>query len=466
MRDYVLAAIVVVISLVGIGMPRLALYGYVWFSLLRPDILAFSPVGRPYSKMLAASVLVGSLRFLPGYFRLFSNPFLVVYAMLQVVYLMSVYAAVDQDMSLNEYYPFLNMSLVLAVMPLLIQTMRDMKWLVLIFAVSLGLLGAKFGLFAVLAGGARYMQGYGGAIADNNVAALALACAVPFIWYGQDFVSSRLVKLGYAIVAGLTAVGVIMFHSRGGLLTLAVILMFIVWRSQRRIFAVIMVALSVVPAAMLVWETLSTRVDKLINYEEDISAVGRLVYWKAALRISLDYPFFGTGFGGGNSVVKMQSYLPPVLEYKGHFVHNTYLQVLVDCGYPALLLYCTLLFGSIWWLWRYSSSPESAEGGRRQAAWALQASLIGFAVGCTFLSRVLFDFSYMLFLATASLYAISKQSMASAVVTPVAAQPAMAPTLAATAGPAVREESQQQPEWRQMTARERREVLRQAGPQE
>lgn len=462
MRDALLALIVASVSFVGIAVPRIAMYGYIWFSLMRPDILAYSPV-RPYSKILAISVLVGSLRFVPGFFRLVNNPFLFAYLGLQVTYLISVFFAIDKDQSLAEYIPFLQMSLVLACLPILIQSMKDMRTLMVVISVSLGLLGARFGLGALLAGGVHFAQGYGGALSDNNIVAMAMAASVPLMWYGQELTHSKFVRLGFVVVAGLTAVGSIMFNSRGGFLTLGAVLFMIVWRTKRRLYALVLMAAFMVPGTFLVWDTVSQRLNQLVNYEEEGSATSRLAYWKAAARLSLDYPLFGTGFGGGNTVKQLSRYLPDASHQveQGHFVHNTYMQILADSGYPALFFYCCLLFGSIIWLWKFTRSPESDGEGKRPIALALQTCLVGLAVGTTFLSRVLFDYTYIMFLTTATLYSISKADAAPVAVvsTPTPANENADPLSARTSGSSPPPVPAAMNEWR-ASARERRKMLR------
>jgi putative inorganic carbon (HCO3(-)) transporter len=438
MRDTALALIVVVLFLAGILVPRIGVMGYVWFSLLRPDILAWSPIERPYSKLLAVGALLGSLRFIPRFVPLVTNPFVRLFVALQFCYLLSVFGAQDKNLAMPSYEMFLQMCLVLGLIPLVIQSLDHLRHLLAVMAMSLGLLGAKFGLYGLAVGGAQYRAGYGGSIGDNNVAALAMACAVPLCWFAKDVVKAKWMKWGLSICTLLTISGVIMFHSRGGILALGIGVLYAIWRSKHRAVATVGLAGMAAIGLFLVRSTLVQRIETIANYTQEASAMERLIYWKAALKMSFDFPFLGVGFGGQNYVAQAGRYLPSGSNQFRHFVHNNYLQVLVDCGYPAFAFYCLLLFGSLIWLSvaaRRLRAIEDEGGGKEgiklaSVAYGLQGSLLVFATGSVFLSRVMWDYSYMMYLSVACLWTALGQ-----------AQPKNVATVAATSAPTAEDQA-------------------------
>jgi hypothetical protein len=150
--------------------------------------------------------------------------------------------------------------------------------------------------------------------------------------------------------------------------------------------------------------SLVKRRSTLSNYEQDESAAGRLAFWKAAFRVSQHYPLFGVGFGGDNYRLVAGSYIRESFSHSNLVVHNTYLQILADSGYPALISYAALLFGSIFWLRKHARRLRSFDP--EVAGWcdALWISLSGYSIGSVFLSRVAYDFPYMLMLTAATVY--------------------------------------------------------------
>ena len=87
---------------------------------------------------------------------------------------------------------------------LLIQTEEDFRRLLVIAALSIGYLGARFGLFGLIHGGVRFGGGYGASFSDNNTLALALAMGVPLGWYAKDLIRSMPVRMSLLVSVFLT----------------------------------------------------------------------------------------------------------------------------------------------------------------------------------------------------------------------------------------------------------------------
>ncbi len=99
-------------------------------------------------------------------------------------------------------------------------------------------------------------------------------------------------------------------------------------------------------------------------------------------------------------------------------LHNTYLQVLVDSGIFALILFLTLVFGSLWWLDRLARKTRKTDPPTASMAMALFAAITTYAVGALFLSRGEFDYFYFLYMAVAVLYEVRKSNAALATAAP------------------------------------------------
>jgi O-antigen ligase len=91
-----------------------------------------------------------------------------------------------------------------------------------------------------------------------------------------------------------------------------------------------------------------------------------------------------------------------------HVAHNTYVQVLADSGLFAEIVYLGLLFGTTIWLGRSAKRCRKIRPGLEAYPLGLQTSLVAFIVGSTFLSRVTFDFYYVLIMMAASWYLVEK----------------------------------------------------------
>ena len=120
---------------------------------------------------------------------------------------------------------------------------RRFRILVMLIAFSIGFLGAKRGLIGLLRGGARYNDGPGGFMSDNNSFALVLNMILPLLVahrHGRE--AEAAADRRRRVVAALCAVTVLFTFSRGGLLTLAAIAPLLVWRSRHRLAVTPLVA--------------------------------------------------------------------------------------------------------------------------------------------------------------------------------------------------------------------------------
>lgn len=401
MRDGVLMVLVVILSLSGVVRPVVGVLAYSWFSIMRPDVMAYS-VGRPYSMILAAATLLGSLRELPLAFSIVRSPVVLGFFLLQACYGLSVILAQSTDLCFPAYRNFLVSSLMAMLLPILVRTWQDLKMMVIVCGVSMLMLGAKMGLFGVLAGGVEFRQGYGGNLSDNNMIALGLCMGIPLSWHMRGLMKAAWWKPLSLIMVSLSSAAVLMTHSRGGILTLGAISLLIAKRSRKILLALALLGALALPGILLVNSSLSKRMSTLSRIERDDSAMGRLLMWQAAFKLSLDYPLAGVGFGGDNWLETAPKYLRDTGK-RAIFVHNNYLQVLVDCGYPALIVFCSVLFGAILWLQRILREARSRDPELYEVTAGLQGSLLAFALGSMFLSRVMYDYIYIMLMATATL---------------------------------------------------------------
>jgi probable O-glycosylation ligase (exosortase A-associated) len=399
MREILLIAIMTVLCGIAPFRPLIGLYGYVWFGLLRPDILAWAG-GPQYSAFLAVATLLGVLRYLPNIKYILSSPISLGMILLQGPMYLSVLFALWSDDAIPKYSIYIKMVLMSLLIPMLVITAKDLWRLVLVMGASMGFLGSKFGLGGVLAGGAKYASGYGGMLSDNNDIALAFAMTVPLLWCIRRDLKSPPWRMLLMAMAFFTIAGVIMTHSRGGAITLAAVLVLLVLRSRHKLVFLLLLVAAIAPVVYMVRETYLDRMETLTNPEDESSANMRLTLAKTALTMYRDHPWVGFGFGSRSALRQSREYEDSV--YNRSVFHDTYLQILVDSGVPAVVVYITLLWGTVIWLEVSRRKTRVYLPHLVNIPEAIQLGLIAFSIGSAFLSRVQFDYTYMLLAAAAS----------------------------------------------------------------
>jgi putative inorganic carbon (hco3(-)) transporter len=414
LREILFLPLIAAICLIALVQPRVGLYGYLWFGLMRPDLLAFTEGKYPYSLALAIATGIGATRYAARLAVWFRNPFCLLLLLLQIPIGLSVMFAAHPDLAADRYQAYIRMILVLLLIPVLIAETADCRRVLLIAALSLGFVALKFGGYGVIQGGADLAGGYGEMLADNNFLALALAMIVPLAWHCRSFSCSPQIRAAWFAIIGSAIAAIVMTGSRGGSLSLLLALLLILRRTRKRLASLALIAIFLGGAIYLVQDRYLRRMETLENVEKEASAESRIVHAATALRMWSDYPLLGVGFGGFNYV----ELAPRYLEQTGgrllnHVVHNSYLQMLVDSGLFAFLLYSGLLFYAIFWLGRSAARIKRLDPSLEAIPLAIQGPLIVFALGSAFYSCQRMDLPYLFLMAAAAWRTIEAQLWAS-----------------------------------------------------
>ena len=400
MRGVLLEIVLVGLACISLFRPRIGLLGWLWFGLMHPDLFAYIPNAYNASLVLATLTLAGSLRYATGMLIWVLNPVCRWTIFLLLPILLSAICAVRPELSWTPLLDFARMMIIVLLIPLLIRTLEELRTLLMVIALSIGAIGVKFGLWGLVHGGTQYSGGFGSL--DNNTLAAGFVAAIPLCWYLLKLYESRLVKLLLLFVFCMLVAAVIMTHSRGASLAVAAEFLLITLRSRRKFALVALLAIATVPAVYMVRDTYLSRMSTIKSPEEERSALARIVSAHAAVRMWGDYPLLGVGFGAANQMRLFRRYVDQEGLTDELVVHNTYLQMLVDSGTFALLVYAALLFGTIFRLGLSARKMRQAESGLEAFPVALQTALVGWAVATVFLSRVQADIPYILLMSAAA----------------------------------------------------------------
>ncbi len=265
------------------------------------------------------------------------------------------------------------------------------RWLLLVIAGSLGLLALKTFAQGLTSPGIVY-HGPGGMIADNNDYGLALVMTLPllvFLWRGER---GPFLKVVLALMSVACVAGVLLTRSRGGVVALGVLWLatMILMRKDWRVLVAGPVALAGV--LLLVPAELFERFRALMGGGAlDESAALRLVAWEKAWNMFQVHPLMGVG--PANFTQQWGNYAP-YADFDPITPHNTYLHVLAESGAVSLALFAAVFVVTLVCLARLRA--RATEPWRRHYATAVLLSLVAFAAGAVFLSRVSFDLFYHL----------------------------------------------------------------------
>src|SRR6266478_3028036 len=119
-REVLVSAITLVLCVIALVRPRIGLYGYIWFSLMRPDFLAYANGSIPYSPALAAAVLLGCLPHFMEFPLILRNPVSRTLVLLQIPIVISVFLALVPELTYERFFAYERTIVMVLLIPVLI----------------------------------------------------------------------------------------------------------------------------------------------------------------------------------------------------------------------------------------------------------------------------------------------------------------------------------------------------------
>lgn len=275
--------------------------------------------------------------------------------------------------------------------------------------ISLGLYGVKGGIFTILSGGVNHVNGpIGTFIGGNNEIGLALLMTIPLMRYLQLASTNRWVRIAMVIAMGLCLVAVLGTQSRGALVGLVMMTLYLALKSRNRAGLLLVLAVALSAAFMIMPESWYNRMDTIQTYEQDGSAMGRINAWWTAWYVALDHPLVGGGFNMFQRPTYIQ-YAPnprSVLD-----VHSIYFQALGQQGFIGLFTFLGIMFGALLTLNRVARFARLHKelGWMSDMSSMVFVSIIGYATSGAFLGLAMFDYYYTLVAIAIGLDAVARR---------------------------------------------------------
>lgn len=224
---------------------------------------------------------------------------------------------------------------------------------------------------------------------DENDFALALNTMLPFTYFIFEGAKKKLHRYMGLFMLVVFALGTVSSMSRGGWVGFMAVVFFIIMQSKRKLVSLASVAvlgvaiISFAPAKY--WAEIET-----ISDTHESTAQTRLHYWRAAVRMFLDYPVVGVGANNGG--VRMPQYVTGFRNAGtqwGRTFHGTLPQVLAELGGLGMITFITMFIYAIVKLRRIRKRSEvTGNPDYKILANSLLGALIGYLVTATFLSTL------------------------------------------------------------------------------
>jgi putative inorganic carbon (HCO3(-)) transporter len=415
MRDLLFLSVMLTMLPLTLRFPMVGVMGWAWTALLAPNDWLYSYMAVvPFNKLFAGATMIAMVIH-ARQLRLRMNTTLWLVLILLVLGTMSALLAIDQsEYSWALYWKFTKIILFAFVIAAVVRNRLDIHALLLAVALGVGFVGVSEGAFYLASRGGHIIRG-NPSVGDNNSLAVGLLMVVPIILYLAAQAEARVVQLiGYA-AAALVVAAVVGTFSRGALIGLVALLLFLLAGSRRKLIGFAVIVVLVVTIFVSAPESWFERMDTISAAAQDTSFMGRVIAWKISTMIALDHPLLGGGFhavqhpfawgyyGGNMGILDFVATSAP--DASPHAAHSIFFEVLGDLGFPALFAFLGMI-GSIYFNARHVRRLSVNRPDLRWAydlGYSLQASAVVFVVSGSAVSISYSDLFYILLVITASL---------------------------------------------------------------
>ncbi len=331
----------------------------------------------------------------------------VLLAILAVLFTISTYFSLVPDVAWDKWQGIMKEFVFLFITAALVTNRVRAHALLWIMVISVGYYGIKGGVFTLVTGGAYRVWGPDlTAISDNNHLATALVVVLPLMNYLGRQSKNDIIRIGSRLAMGFSILSVMASYSRGAFVALSAMILWFWRHSKHKMVSGVLIAATLAFCVAFMPAEFIQRIGSIQDYQDDASAEGRLAIWGAAYKIALARPLVGGGFYAPYRQEIIDQYAPGV---QARAVHSIWMETLGENGFPALIVWTSLLLVGLnncrTIIRRTKDIPELRWA--NDMAHMGMVSLLGYAVGGSFLSLSYWDFYYTLLILFAAVRRIA-----------------------------------------------------------
>jgi putative inorganic carbon (HCO3(-)) transporter len=396
LRDLILTTFILGLLPVVLMRPHWGILLWTWVGLMNPHKMTWGfAYNFPFAMIIAIVTLVAVLISKEPKRLPLAAPVVV---LLMLTIWMTITTAVFSlypDAAWPKWDKVMKIQLFIFLTLVVMQSEQRIRALVLVATLSIAYFGIKGGIYTIAHGGGGMVLGpEGGFISGNTEIALALSVTLPLMRWLQLQAKKPWLRHAATAAMVLIVISVLGSYSRGGFLALTAMGAFLWIKSRKKIVLGIMLAALVVTVLAFMPEAWYAKIGTIETYQQDTSAMGRIGAWRFATNLALHRPIGGGGFETFQKEAYEQ-YAPGEVPLDPHSI---WFQMLGEQGFVGLGLFV------LFWIlaWRTGSQIIRLCRDRPDFIWArdlagmIQAGLVGFMVGGSFLGLAYWDYPYIL----------------------------------------------------------------------
>lgn len=395
-RDLILTAFIFGLLPVVLMRPHWGILLWTWVGLMNPHKMSWGfAYNFPFAMIIAIVTIVAVLISREPKRLPLAPPVAVLFLLIIWMTITTAVFSLYPDLAWPKWEKVMKIQFFIFLTLIVMQSEQRIRALVLVATLSIAFFGIKGGIYTIAhGGGGRVLGPEGGFISGNTEIALALSVTLPLMRWLQLQAKRPWLKHAATLAMILMVISVLGSYSRGGLLALTAMGTFLWIKSRKKVVLGVVLATLAVALLSFMPEEWHSKIATIQTYEQDTSAMSRIGAWRFATNLALHRPIGGGGF----ETFQEEAYAQYAPGEHPIDAHSVWFEILAEQGFVGLGLYVLL-----WtFTWRTGSQIIRLCRNRPELMWArdlagmIQAGLIGFLVGGSFLGLAYWDYPYIL----------------------------------------------------------------------
>jgi putative inorganic carbon (hco3(-)) transporter len=413
MRNLTLAAVMSVLLTMAATRPFVGVLAWSWISFMNPHQLVWGfSSDMPWALMVFGTTLFGCVVAREPNRWPNNGMIWLVIALMVCISAASLVALVGPEAAEPKWERTIKVLASLLLIAALVNDRWRVHALIWVMALSIGYFGVKGGAFTLITGGEYRVWGPPNTmIEDNNHCAAGLLVTLPLMNYLRLQSRHRVMRIGLACMMGLSLLAIVASYSRGALIGLAVVGLFLWKNSPRKLASAIVVGGGIASVVMFMPDGWMDRMYSIQNYQQDDSSMGRLNIWQASFAMALARPLTGGGFLAPYTQSIVDQFSTGV---QARAVHSIYFEILGENGFPAFFVWLSMSILGFVNTIRILRDARGVPGLEWSCDLARmgQVSIIAYLVAGAFLSLSYWDFYLTFLVVMAATRDLVKQAVA------------------------------------------------------
>ena len=383
-----------------------------WISFMSPHKLLWGPAsGLPWAMAVICVTVMGCVTARePKSFALNATTGCIALFMVCIT-LTSLTAMAPFDGVFQKWDIIIKSMAVLLLTSWLLTTKERIHALVWIMVLSLAYFGIKGGGFTIMHGGSNRVEGPPDTmIGDNNALAAGLLITIPLVNYLRMQSQHRIIRIGFAITMVLLLFSVVGSYSRGALLGLFAMTIFLWMKSKAKFVSALVLPLLVGSVIAFMPADWMDRMHTLSDPEATASGESRMAIWSVAWQMAVHRPLTGSGFMGPYYDEVVSQFVPGAA---ARAVHSIWFEVLGEHGFITFFVWVAITVSGVLATQRTINAAKDVP----ELEWCvdlskmIQVSVVAYLVAGSFLSLSYWDFYFTILVTGAATHQYVRQAL-------------------------------------------------------